>query len=75
MDGQRYKACIPKTMRKSFCTWRRSLSGDEIKAFRKCRRQLIIKNNLNAKLRSGIIPQDAEIISGALQRELSLKNL
>lgn len=68
VDGQRYKACPPKVMCEYFRAWRKSLSGDERKALRKYRKTLGLKNNINAKLRSGIVPPDAVIISGALQR-------
>ena len=68
VDGQIYRACTPKTMRKCFSIWRQSLTRDEIKALRRYRKKMDLKNNINAKLRSGVVPRDAEIISGALQR-------
>ena len=68
IDGHRYRTCTPKTMRKCFSTWRKSLTCDELKALRKYRKKIGLKNNINAKLRSGILPRDAELISEALQR-------
>lgn len=68
VDGQRYRACTPKTMRKCFSIWRQSLTRDEIKALRRYRKKIGLKNNINAKLRSGVVPRDAELISEALQK-------
>lgn len=63
-----YKACSPKEVRGWFKYWKDELFHSENKAIKKYRRKTWLGNNINAKLRNGENPLDAEIISEALHK-------
>ena len=74
-ENIKYKPLTPKKMERLFESWTKSLTIEEKRAIRKYRNKIFIYNNINAQLRKGIIPKQAEIISNSLRRVSFNRNI
>ena len=74
-EGIIYKPIDPKELKDYCVKWKKSLTRAERRALRKYREQMTSINNINAKLRKGIVSDDAKIISSALQKAILPENI
>ena len=70
-EGIIYKNIKAKKLQEKYSDWVSSLSRKERAAFRRYRKKITLKTNINARLRNGEITLDATIISAALKRAQS----